>query len=122
MTNRPIVTATYERGLEFMGVVGGSTIHVQPGVTVEVTFPLHDHEAALAALDRAVADVWSQIDIKYEPARHEEIVALLTEIRDRLPERPVDEDGEAHSTVGNDPCVCLSEEPCRVHDDIGTNR
>src|SRR5699024_10342391 len=107
-------------GLEFMGVVGGSTIHVQPGVTVEVTFPLHDHEAALAALDRAVADVWSQI--KYEPARHEEIVALLTEIRDRLPEQPVDEDGAPPSTVANAPCVCLSEEPCRVHDDIGTNR
>jgi len=81
MTNRPIVTATYERGLESMGV-GGSTIHVQPGVTVEVTFPLHDHEAALAALDRAVADVWSQIDTPERPAGEHPDEALAQTIAD----------------------------------------
>ena len=60
--NRPIVTATHERDLDVMGDVRGSDILVQPGVIVEVTFTLHDHEAALAALDRAVADVRSQIE------------------------------------------------------------
>lgn len=60
--NRPIVTATHEQDLDIMQNAAGSTILVQPGVTVEVTFPLHDHEAALAALDRAVADVRSQIE------------------------------------------------------------
>lgn len=60
--NRPIITATHEQDLDVMDDVRGGSILVQPSVTVEVTFPLHDHEAALAALDRAVADVRSQIE------------------------------------------------------------
>jgi len=36
--------------------------HVTPEVTVDVSFDLHDHGAALAALDRAVADVRAQIE------------------------------------------------------------
>lgn len=36
--------------------------YVTPGVDVEVTFDLHDHEAALTMLERAVADVRSQIE------------------------------------------------------------
>lgn len=61
--NRPTVTATYERDLEVMeAMCGHPYVLVHPGVIVEVTFPLHDHEAALDALDRAVADVRSQIE------------------------------------------------------------
>ena len=60
--SKPIVTATYEQGLTYKKVWDGRTAIVQPGVTVEVTFPLHDHEAALEALDRAVADVRAQIE------------------------------------------------------------
>lgn len=36
--------------------------HKTPGVHVDVTFDLHDHEAALAALDEAVARVRAQIE------------------------------------------------------------
>lgn len=62
MSDRPIVTATYEQGREVAKVWSGRTVRTQPGVIVEVTFPLHDHEAALEALDRAVADVRAQIE------------------------------------------------------------
>ena len=42
--------------------LGGGLDHTQPGVTVEVSFDLHDHEAALLALDAAVASVKAQIE------------------------------------------------------------
>lgn len=60
--SKPIVTATYDRDLELMKDLGGRTVLLRTGVTVEVAFPLHDHEAALEALDRAVADVRAQIE------------------------------------------------------------
>ena len=37
-------------------------VHASPYVIVDVQFDLHDHEAALAALDRAVDSVKAQIE------------------------------------------------------------
>lgn len=60
-TTRPRVEARYEEPSNTGSHIFGPT-YTTPGVLVEVTFDLHDHDAALAALDRAVADVRAQIE------------------------------------------------------------
>lgn len=64
--SKPIVTATYEqRRVEdtiLTGVLTGEIIHHQPGIDIELTFRLGDHERALTLLERAVADVRAQIE------------------------------------------------------------
>ena len=59
--NRPRVTATYESPAETLCTYGGRQ-WTSPDVLVTVSFDLHDHEAALKALERAVADVRAQIE------------------------------------------------------------
>lgn len=69
---RPVVTAshttTYEREEIRDGGNHLTRVITTPGVHVEVTFDLHDHERALDHLEVAVADVRAQI----EETNHEE--------------------------------------------------
>lgn len=58
--SRPTVTATHQTDRFTDGRQCG-TGYTSPGITLEVDFELHDHEAALALLDRAVDDVRAQI-------------------------------------------------------------
>ena len=58
---RPRVTATYEMPAETFRTHGGHR-WTPPDVIVTVGFDLHDHEAALKALERAVANVRAQIE------------------------------------------------------------
>ena len=60
--SRPRVTA--QHSVEPIDKVAwsGPFAHTTPGVEVSVSFDLHDHEAALKALERAVADVRAQIE------------------------------------------------------------
>ncbi|WP_152185117.1 hypothetical protein [Segeticoccus rhizosphaerae] len=61
MTTPPTVTARYdEPRIEDSQLCGPR--RATPGVTVELSFDLHDHAAALAALDRAAANVRAQIE------------------------------------------------------------
>ena len=62
MSNRPTVTASFEQPHEHLSTFNGVRVRDQPGITIEVCFTLHEHEAALAALERAVADVRAQIE------------------------------------------------------------
>ena len=59
--NRPRVTATYELPAETFRAHGGRQ-WTPPDVLVTVGFDLHEHEGALKALERAVADVRAQIE------------------------------------------------------------
>ena len=59
--NRPRVTANYELPAETLRTHGGRQ-WTSPDVLVTVSFDLHEHEAALKALERAVADVRAQIE------------------------------------------------------------
>ena len=60
--SKPIVTATYEQRRMEDVTLTGEIIHRQPGIDIELTFRLGDHERALALLERAVADVRAQIE------------------------------------------------------------
>ena len=58
---RPRVTATATReAITTTQLCGPSS--TGPGVEVSVSFDLHDHDAALAALDSAVREVRAQIE------------------------------------------------------------
>ena len=59
--NRPRVTATYELPAETFRAHGGRR-WTSPDVLVTVGFDLHEHEGALKALERAVADVRAQLE------------------------------------------------------------
>ena len=59
--NRPRVTATYELPANTIRTYDGRQ-WTPPDVLVTVGFDLHDHEGALKALERAVADVRAQIE------------------------------------------------------------
>lgn len=59
--NRPRVTAEHESAAHDVESMQGARWST-PSVLVSVQFDLHDHVAALAALDRAVQDVRSQIE------------------------------------------------------------
>lgn len=54
------IIATYKQPVEQFGAIPGDT-YVSPGVTVEVECGPGTIAAALAALDRAVADVKAQL-------------------------------------------------------------
>ena len=69
--NRPRVTATYESPAETLQSHGGRQ-WTPPDVLVSVSFDLHDHEAALKVLERAVADVRAQIEETKETAQPKE--------------------------------------------------
>jgi len=61
MTATPRVTA--ESHIDSTTISSyGTYQHSTPSVTVEVSFDLHDEDAALAALDLAVANVREQIE------------------------------------------------------------
>lgn len=63
MTDKPIVTASYDQDMIHDRPL--TDVHATwstPGVHVSVEFQLHDHHAALHALERAVADVRAQIE------------------------------------------------------------
>lgn len=60
--NKPIVTATHEQRRVEDTTVAGEIIHHQPGIDLELTFRLGDHERAIALLERAAADVRAQIE------------------------------------------------------------
>ena len=59
--NRPRVTAQHEIEPIERRTWSGD-FHTTPGVEVSVSFDLHDHDAALAALDSAVREVRAQIE------------------------------------------------------------
>ena len=59
--NRPRVTAQHEIEPLLRRTQSGARL-ITPGVEVSVCFDLHDHEGALKALERAVADVRAQIE------------------------------------------------------------
>lgn len=59
--SRPRVTATYEEPAETLRTHGGRQ-WTSPDVLVTVSFDLHEHEGALKAFERAVADVRAQIE------------------------------------------------------------
>lgn len=58
--NRPTVTASHQTDRHTFRTANGHR-YIRPGVTVEVAFDLHDHEAALLLLNTAVEDVRAQI-------------------------------------------------------------
>ena len=58
---RPRVSVTEHIEPNEFGNFGDGVFCVTPGVEVLVDFDLHDHEQALALLDRAVARVKAQI-------------------------------------------------------------
>lgn len=61
MSNRPRVNAACRiepTELKELCEIGG---HETPGVTLVVSFDLHDHKSALAVLDQVVASVREQI-------------------------------------------------------------
>ena len=60
--SKPIVTATYEQRRVEEAILTGEIIHHQPGIDLELTFRLGDHERAIALLERAAADVRAQIE------------------------------------------------------------
>ena len=60
--NRPRVTAQHEIEPIDRVAWSGPGTHTTPGVEVSVSFDLHDHDAALAALDSAVREVRAQIE------------------------------------------------------------
>ena len=60
--NRPRVTASHAIEAKTMRALCEHSAHTTPGVLVEVAFDLHDHDAALQALDDAVAQVRTQIE------------------------------------------------------------
>ena len=59
---RPRVTAQHTVEPIDQRVLCSPHAYTTPGVEVSVSFDLHDHEAALKALERAVADVRAQIE------------------------------------------------------------
>lgn len=60
--SKPIVTATYEQRRVEDAILTGEIIHHRPGIDLELTFRLGDHERAIALLERAAADVRAQIE------------------------------------------------------------
>ena len=60
--SRPRVTAHYDIESTSERRLLERDWRTSPSVSVEVSFDLHDHEAALAALDRAVDSVKAQIE------------------------------------------------------------
>ena len=65
MSRRPIITATYQQDMQELTLgawTDAKVVQVTPGIDIEVTFELHDHNSALALLDRAVADIRAQIE------------------------------------------------------------
>ena len=60
--NRPRVTAQHRVESTDKRVLCSPHAYTTPGVEVTVSFDLHDHDAALAALDAAVREVWDQIE------------------------------------------------------------
>lgn len=64
---RPRVHAAHETdGIEYRRADGYT--YSSPAITLEVTFDLHDHDAALNLLDNAVANVKAQIEDTKGPA------------------------------------------------------
>lgn len=61
MNRRPRVTARHETPSYEDGPLCGP-MSATPDVLIEVGFDLHDHEAALSLLARAVDDIRSQIE------------------------------------------------------------
>lgn len=61
MTSKPRVSAGHHTEAARVQSHDRSIDYTSPAVDIEVAFDLHDHVLALAALDRAVADVKSQI-------------------------------------------------------------
>ena len=59
---KPRVTASHTIEAIAEGQLCQRFVHTTPNVHVSVGFDLHDHEAALAALERAVANVRAQIE------------------------------------------------------------
>lgn len=62
MTSKPRVTASSSVEAVSRRALCEAFPRVSPGVEIRVDFDLHDHKEALAALDRAVADVEAQIE------------------------------------------------------------
>jgi hypothetical protein len=62
MSEKPRVTATHQIEAHTESVLCEPSTQTSPGVVVRVEFDLHDHEAALAALDIATANVRAQIE------------------------------------------------------------
>ena len=60
--SKPRVTATHEIDALDMTATCSPYHETTPAVVVRVEFDLHDHQAALVALDRAVNDVRNQIE------------------------------------------------------------
>ena len=60
--NRPRVTAQHEIDPIDQRALCSPHAYTTPGIEVSVSFDLHDHKAALKALERAVADVRAQIE------------------------------------------------------------
>lgn len=62
MTRKPTVHVTYEQEAMDVSTFAASSRWRQPGIRLDLTFRLHDHEGALQLLDAAVADVRAQIE------------------------------------------------------------
>lgn len=62
MTQRPTVTASYTEEARTVENWNGAQMISYPGVHVTVEFALHEHAAALAALDRATSNIRAQIE------------------------------------------------------------
>ena len=60
--NRPRVTAQHRVEPIDQRALCSPHAYTTPGVEVSVSFDLHDHDAALAALDSAVREVRAQIE------------------------------------------------------------
>ena len=62
MAARPRVTAKAEREPVADGRLCDRFMSTTPGVLIEASFDLHDHESALTALEGAGAEVRAQIE------------------------------------------------------------
>lgn len=60
--SKPRVIANHQTDPVEMGTMCDPSQHVTPGIVVELSFDLHDHAAALELLDRATADIRTQIE------------------------------------------------------------
>lgn len=62
MNRRPRVTAQHQIQPVSMAALCQELDDITPGVTVAVSFDLHDHETALSLLEQAVTNVRAQIE------------------------------------------------------------
>ena len=62
MATRPRVTAKAEREPVADGRLCDPFMSTTPGVLIEASFDLHDHESALTALEGAAAEIRAQIE------------------------------------------------------------